>query len=1074
MAARLIDFEETELAELTELLEDVRSTGGVKRVHQSEAGAHAWLPPAVWCYLSRLNVYEADATLSAKERLFHFWWLKRRLPLSRVMGLSGCVLQLPFVGFYVWYCVAYSPEPNIVYHMALFACAILSTFLLSIMLLPRWSVASFTAFTSFTMVIVSTLFVLAGFNDINNHRYSAPGAEPTPVLIPTEYDDTSDTLFLLGMFSMSCVALGIFPAWYRAAWKPFIVPLVYLVVAGAFPQPRERFLQVSMSRVLMLLQMATMCWWLIIDNWASERTQFDRLHALRAGLTPFRQLLKQLVPSSLVAEMLKRACGGSMRGGGRIDRFAERYDDASVMFAEVKIGDEFASPETRLRLLNAIFLCFDDLVARRRVVKVETISNVYMVAANVANIHNDDHVDALSRLALQFIEAVPKIESAFLMGGIVVRIGINSGPVIGGVIGNLLPRYRIFGDTVNTAARMETTSEPGRVHLSESAANILRQSPSADLRLVSRGPMAVKGKGVMCTYFLVGSDSSSFAGTPSMHVDSTECSSSSRWNIMRKFSSAHAVPSAPPPLVDEPTPSRALDAGTPDAFEADYTNERYARLWLLARVRGCYDPLAVLFVSLFLSYSTWDTAQHHLIEAAVLGTLLSASFLMMLVITLVGLIIGGRWRRMPQGLSWSFGQKLEMVPSLFNMVIFFEWTRIIRRTVSVPAVALSFEAAFSASCANVLDPLHTLALQVLIFGIIFAAMVYDGMTDPQHHNAPTVSGTATWLEVAVNMLVGFIFITLSCYVYNVNQDQMHRNDVRLQQRTLALRTATEDIVCNFLPAPVVSSMNKQSADGVVDIIAWSFDPACMLQSDIVGFTALGSRISPEELCGFLHDLFSKFDDIAQRLGVHKIETVGDAYIAGTGCMPVIGEDESTLHENATRIARFAQEIQRACSKAIAPDGSPVVMRIGLHCGPVVGGIVGCTMLRYHLFGSSMDVLSQLEQACDHGCVLLSDTFAAVLRSDDVSPTLHAPSPLTLAEALHAGRGRVRRNVTIQRLGMRRASVNDPLTHTPSATYLSATSTVPFELDPGSVLNLDGIGPISTFYMRPAPRLGDRQ
>ena len=59
-----------------------------------------------------------------------------------------------------------------------------------------------------------------------------------------------------------------------------------------------------------------------------------------------------------------------------------------------------------------------------------------------------------------------------------------------------------------------------------------------------------------------------------------------------------------------------------------------------------------------------------------------------------------------------------------------------------------------------------------------------------------------------------------------------------------------------------------------EVAAWKFDCACVLQSDIVGFTALGSRVTPLQLCSFLHDLFSRFDDLATRLGIHKIETVG--------------------------------------------------------------------------------------------------------------------------------------------------------------------------------------------------------
>ena len=72
-------------------------------------------------------------------------------------------------------------------------------------------------------------------------------------------------------------------------------------------------------------------------------------------------------------------------------------------------------------------------------------------------------------------------------------------------------------------------------------------------------------------------------------------------------------------------------------------------------------------------------------------------------------------------------------------------------------------------------------------------------------------------------------------------------------------------------------MQERVATGSLDsegVVAWAFEPACVLQSDIVGFTSLGSRISAEALCSFLHDLFSRFDDLAIGLGVTKIETVG--------------------------------------------------------------------------------------------------------------------------------------------------------------------------------------------------------
>ena len=189
------------------------------------------------------------------------------------------------------------------------------------------------------------------------------------------------------------------------------------------------------------------------------------------------------------------------------------------------------------------------------------------------------------------------------------------------------------------------------------------------------------------------------------------------------------------------------------------------------------------------------------------------------------------------------------VPTFVNLHLFNQYMRILRRTISNPGLAISYEASFAATCAHVLDPPHALALQFLIFLQGTAFLIYDGLTDPQHHEAPVVAGSGTWLEAALICFFGIAFLLLVGFIYGMSQETMLRSDHQLRARALALHAATERIVRNFLPAPVVDAVNKQSADGVADIVAWSFNPACLLQSDIVGFTALGSRISPEDLCG---------------------------------------------------------------------------------------------------------------------------------------------------------------------------------------------------------------------------------
>ena len=94
-------------------------------------------------------------------------------------------------------------------------------------------------------------------------------------------------------------------------------------------------------------------------------------------------------------------------------------------------------------------------------------------------------------------------------------------------------------------------------------------------------------------------------------------------------------------------------------------------------------------------------------------------------------------------------------------------------------------------------------------------------------------------------------------------------------------------------------------------------------------------------------------------------------------------DTATLQENALALARLAVEMQRLCATLTAPDGSPVVMRIGLHCGPVVGGVVGGNMIRYHLFGSTMDAVSQVR-----GCVCGGVEAASVRAYRQLPPQTH--------------------------------------------------------------------------------------
>ena len=208
----------------------------------------------------------------------------------------------------------------------------------------------------------------------------------------------------------------------------------------------------------------------------SERERADRL-------------LRNVLPER-VARRLKRD-GGTM---------AERFDSASVLFADV-VGSTplFAGmdPGEAVDWLNEVFSAFDELVGRHGVEKIRTVGDSYMVAAG-APAPRDDHAEAICRLALDMVEAIERVPPR-RGRQLQFRIGVSSGPMVGGVIGTERFHYDVWGDTVNIASRMESHGEPGRVQVTQATVDLLGPGFGVE----ERGMTEVKGRGSMPTWFLV-------------------------------------------------------------------------------------------------------------------------------------------------------------------------------------------------------------------------------------------------------------------------------------------------------------------------------------------------------------------------------------------------------------------------------------------------------------------------------------------------------------------------------------------------------------------------------------------
>ncbi len=212
--------------------------------------------------------------------------------------------------------------------------------------------------------------------------------------------------------------------------------------------------------------------------------------ALQSAKAETENLLLRVLPAEVVERM--------HRGE---DSIADRFDAATVLFSDLvgftKISASL-SPQQLVENLNALFSRFDTLAADLGVEKVKTIGDAYMAVGGVPK-PIENHVEAMAEMALGMLAAVEEINTG-IDPKFQMRIGLQTGPVVAGIIGEHRFLYDIWGDTVNMAARFESYSEPGRIHVSAEMADIL--APRFELE--SRGIMNIRGKGEIETYFLNG------------------------------------------------------------------------------------------------------------------------------------------------------------------------------------------------------------------------------------------------------------------------------------------------------------------------------------------------------------------------------------------------------------------------------------------------------------------------------------------------------------------------------------------------------------------------------------------
>ncbi|KAL5010593.1 hypothetical protein ScPMuIL_012898 [Solemya velum] len=216
--------------------------------------------------------------------------------------------------------------------------------------------------------------------------------------------------------------------------------------------------------------------------------------------------MEQKKTEDLLCRMLPKSIANDLKIGKHI--IPETYDCVTIFFSDIVGFTALASNSTPMQVvnfLNDLYTCFDTIIENYDVYKIETIGDAYMVVSGLPDRNGIRHAGEIATLSLDLLSSVTTFKIRHQPDRhLQLRIGLHSGPVAAGVVGVKMPRYCLFGDTVNYASRMESTGQALYIHVSPEC-QVLLEALSG-FRLRKRGPVTMKGKGVIETYFLLGKD----------------------------------------------------------------------------------------------------------------------------------------------------------------------------------------------------------------------------------------------------------------------------------------------------------------------------------------------------------------------------------------------------------------------------------------------------------------------------------------------------------------------------------------------------------------------------------------
>lgn len=673
-------------------------------------------------------------------------------------------------------------------------------------------------------------------------------------------------------------------------------------------------------------------------------------------------------------------------------------EGVTVLFCDIYDFDKICAnyePNELTELLDNFFALLDHLCEKHGVTKIETVNKTYMVCGGIKemdqylpiSVKSKNHAQRTVEFALDVIRTLKHV---YLNYGkkLQVKIGINSGPVICGVVGSHKPQFALVGDTVNTASRMgSTVQKPDTVQISMTTYELVSDNDWD----FEPNQVEAKGKGLLDTFFVILHNSSDIIMNNTsikdvlqelqQHEDSPYVSvplhslESCEVTVNMSAADSQTILMESTTIMDK-QPSISSTRSLKSKKTREFFNEIQEQGEVLPDEVDT-RPLDIHWHRKDNEIKYYDNFLAREISSIKLGLHMSIVIFILMNISYIIL-----YQYDKTGFIWIL--VLRWIPPIMLVVTSCRVHTLVNTQQIgrwLLCIYMSQSIIMSLTLIDTKDIyIYTVVLQIMYCNVVlnhtsclyFLQILISSLIILINFIALAVWNASTLNNVETIVFLFFFLLFNGAASYM--KEMSDRKTYNLNLKALHEISKTENLLKHMVPAHVLKKLKNDitTTDRYRDVT--------IIFADICGFTNWSSNKKPIEVVGMLSKLFTKFDNLCEHNKVYKVHTIGDCYVVLGLLVENDDSDRDPVFECLNMIQMALSMIN--CIKEINKEENlELNMRIGLHTGDVVAGITGTKIVRYDIYGPDVDIANKMESGGQAGRINVSEITKSILEKE---------------------------------------------------------------------------------------------